>query len=89
MEGCEACKRTKAFWDATAKGLYQLSVPEGLWERLAYDFIVVLPSLEYDGVVYENICVVTDRLTKMWRFIPIYEITTKALADKFIQYIYL
>ena len=87
VDGCEACKRTKAFRDATAKGLHQLSVPEGPWERLACDFIVALPPSEQDGVTYENICVVTDRLTKMRRFIPMHEITARALADKFIQYV--
>ena len=87
VDGCEACKRTKAFRDATAKGLHQLSVPEGPWERLACDFIIALPPSEQDGVTYENICVVTDRLTKMRRFIPMHEITARALADKFIQYV--
>jgi hypothetical protein len=34
------------------------------------DFIVELPYLKYQGVVYDAILVIVDRLTKMAYYIP-------------------
>ena len=66
MAGCQRCQLAKADRHSRAKKL--LPMPTGVrpWEEIAMDFVGELP--ESDG--WNAILVITDRFTKMQRYIP-------------------
>jgi hypothetical protein len=88
VKNCHVCIRSKSFRDAYSGGLKQLSIPNGAWKDIAVDFVVELPWSELDGVKYNNIMTVTDRLTKRRRFIPCNEIDAVTAAKLFHRHIF-
>lgn len=84
-----ACYRTKAFRSAYEGGLTQLKVPCGAWKDIAVDFVVDLPlSQSAEGVSYNNIMVVTDRLTKLRHYVPCTLIDAVSTAKMFYRHVW-
>ena len=66
MAGCQRCQLAKADRHSKAKKLLPMPTEVRPWEEIAMDFMGELP--ESDG--WNAILVITDRFTKMQRYIP-------------------
>ena len=66
VAGCQRCQLAKADRHSKAKKLLQMPTEVRPWEEIAMDFVGELP--ESDG--WNAILVITDRFTKMQRYIP-------------------
>ena len=64
---CLVCQQVKAPKQKTTGMLQPLSIPEWKWEKIAMDFLVVLPKT-LKG--YTMIWVIVNRLTKSVHFLP-------------------
>jgi hypothetical protein len=86
---CNTCRKAK-YERHRPYGLLQPNQPpEGAWQVVSMDFIGPLPeSRDENGVVYENILVVVDRLTKYAVFVPLpRKYNAPYLAKVFIRHI--
>jgi transposase InsO family protein len=86
---CDLCRRAK-YERHKPHGLLQPNAPpEKPWQVVSMDFMGPLPkSVNEDGVAYENVMVVIDRLTKYAEFVPLPKKTsTPYLAKIFIKHI--
>jgi hypothetical protein len=84
---CNLCRKAK-YERHKPYGLLQPNQPpEKPWQIMSMDFVGPLPpSTNEDGVKYENIMVVVDRLTKYAEFVPLpKKYDTKYLAQAFIR----
>lgn len=88
IRNCHTCRRSKAFRNAYSGGLQQLPVPQRPWSEIAVDFVVELPSSKWDKQSYQNIMVVTDRLTKWRYYIPCQSMDALTIARLFLRYIF-
>jgi transposase InsO family protein len=53
------------------------------------DFVTSVPACKsFEGITYENMLTVTDRLTKRCYAIPVSSMTAEATAHMFLRYIY-
>ena len=50
--------------------LEPLPIPIKLWKDVALDFIIGLPLLKHNGIVYDVILVIVDRYSKMALYFP-------------------
>ena len=72
IQACAICKRSKAPRLKPHGKLMSLPVPTHKWKDLIMDFVTGLPpSRAWNGQVYDSICVVLDRLTKMAHYIAV------------------
>ena len=85
---CHDCKRSKAFHNSYKKTLLQLNVPKKPWTDIAMDYVVELPSSEFNGQTYTNILVVTDRLSKQRHLIPTSRMDAEATALLFYDHVW-
>ena len=85
IRNCGVCGRTK-FWREQKQGLLKpLPIAERVWQELSMDFITDLP-LSKEG--YENILVVTDRLTKAPVYIPMATTTAQEVASALLKNVF-
>ena len=66
---CDICQKYKADHHLPRGFLENLDIPEQRWQSLSMDW-VSLPTVEWDGHVYDEVLTVTDRATKMVHLIP-------------------
>ena len=52
------------------------------------DFVGPLPKSAWEGVTYEYVMVVVDRLSKECRFIPVKDIKTETVVNAFFHWIW-
>lgn len=72
IQACTICKRSKAPRHKPHGRLTPLPIPTHKWKDLSMDFVTGLPpSRDWNGQVYDSICVVLDRLTKMAHYIAV------------------
>jgi len=84
VRACSICQQAKVDHVLPTGLLQPLPIPQQVWEDIALDFIVNLPSS--NG--YTNILVVVDRLTKYGHFIGLkLGFTSKSVAEAFISHI--
>ena len=89
VRNCRLCHRTKASHEKYHGSLKPLSVPERRWAHISMDFVVSLPlSSDYYGQKCVNMLVVTDRLTKMVKYIPMDGITAEDTAKAFYLHVW-
>ncbi|XP_074264439.1 uncharacterized protein LOC141586927 [Silene latifolia] len=82
---CLTCQRVKGEHKRPQGKVQPLDVPEGKWESISMDFIVVLPRTQRGN---NMIWVIVDRLTKSAHFIPMKDTWSKAeLAKAYVQYV--
>jgi hypothetical protein len=75
---CRPCRTVRSSNAQPVGLLHPLPVPGQPWSEIAMDFIRPLPvSKSFEGVVYENILMVTCRLTKERHLIPIKSMSAK------------
>jgi transposase InsO family protein len=83
VRNCRACGRNTV-WRTRKQGLlHPLPVPERSWTEISMDFVTGLPKTSNR---YENILVITDRLSKGAVFIPTKGRSSEELAKVFIKY---
>jgi hypothetical protein len=59
-----------------------LKIPQWKWEEISMDFIIGLPTMQYD---YDSIRVIVDRFSKVAHFIPVKTMDKEAkLAELYI-----
>ena len=88
---CDECSRNKASRHAPYGKLQSPETPTTPWQSVAMDFITELPPSKepMTGVVYNTICVVTDRLTKYAYFIPVKgDATAEDFAYVFARHVF-
>lgn len=88
VQACHLCKRTKNARHAPSGFLDPLPVPFRPWTDISVDFVGPLPVCTRNGLNYEHILVVVDRLTKMRHFIPVPDTKAETLADAFVGIVY-
>ena len=89
VRNCRPCHRAKASREKYHGSLKPLPIPERRWAHISIDFVVGLPlSNDYYGRKCINIMVVTDRLTKMVKYIPMDGISAEDTAKAFYLYIW-
>lgn len=82
-KSCQVCMAAKAGTLKPAGLLQPLSVPERKWQSVGMDFIVRLPMTEAG---HDALMVVTDRLTKMVRCVPMTTtVTAPEVAEMFVE----
>jgi len=89
IQKCNLCRKAK-YERHKPYGLLQPNQPpEKPWQVVSMDFVGPLPpSVNEDGVTYENIMVIVDRLTKYTDFIPLpKKFNTPYLAKIFIKHV--
>ena len=78
---CIICQQAKVEQALSAGLLQPLPIPQRIWEDIAMDFIMHLPS----SYGYSIVLVVVDRLSKFAHFIPLKaDFTSKCVAYAFI-----
>lgn len=89
VRNCHGCARSKISQDKYHGLLKPLEIPNRRWAHLSMDFIVGLPvSKDHFGRRCTNILVVTDRLTKMVRYIPMDKMDALSTARAFYLWIW-
>lgn len=88
VRGCALCFQTKTPRAAPPGFLKPLEIPGRSWADISIDHIVDLPPCKRGGVIYKNILVVVDRLTKMRHFIPTISLDTAELVECFVKHVY-
>ena len=89
IKQCNLCRKAK-YERHKPYGLLQPNQPpEKPWQVITMDFVGPLPqSLDENGVAYENILVVVDRLTKYAEFLPLpRKYDAPYLAKVFIKHV--
>lgn len=83
---CAVCQQIKSPRRLPFGKLSPLPIPKAIWEEVSLDFIVKLPPSKANGVVYDSILVIVDRLSKMALYIPASEKwTARDFADCFFR----
>jgi transposase InsO family protein len=86
---CLTCKRTKAYREGKHGLLHPLPIPEKYWSSISMDYITKLPpSTAKNGITYENILVIVDRLSKKKKFIAVQDLTVETLVQAYIEYVW-
>ena len=84
VANCHDCARAKVSHEKYLGLLKPLPVPQRRWAHISMDFVVALPlSIDHYGQECVNILVITDRLTKMVKYIPMDGITAEDTARAF------
>lgn len=82
VRNCKACGRNTVWRDRKQGLLQPLPVPEQVWSEISMDYITELPKTERR---FENILVITDRLSKGVIFIPVADLSAETLAQVMIE----
>lgn len=88
VDNCRVCLRAKPSRLKKQGHLQPLPVPNQPFQHVALDFITPLPIYTRDGIRYNSILVVIDRLSKYRKFIPMSSISAQATADAFRRHIW-
>ena len=88
VQGCHLCKRTKRSRLQPLGFLDPLPIPFRPWTNISVDYIGPLPECKRHGITYAYVLVVVDRLTKMYHFIPVPDLSAATLADAFVSGVY-
>lgn len=81
---CDVCQLVKSSQLLPAGLLQPLQIPHAIWEDVALDFIVGLPSSRGYTVIF----VVVDRLSKYSHFVPMRSnFSAYSVAEAFVQHI--
>jgi antitoxin component of RelBE/YafQ-DinJ toxin-antitoxin module len=72
IEGCDICQRTKHGRHLKYGKMWQETAPIRSWQSITMDFTGRLPESQHGatGVIYDEIMVIVDKLTKMAYLIP-------------------
>ena len=88
LRNCQLCRQS-VIWRETKAGLLKpLPIPDRPWRELAMDFIVKLPLSEWNGHRFENLLVVTDRLSKNVILIPMDGMESIDVARALLQNVF-
>ena len=89
VKSCDVCQRMKAPRHKPYGLLAPLPQPEKPWQHVAMDFVGGLPPSIVRGKVYDAILVVTDRFSKMVRYLACTtETDAPELADMLIDTVF-
>jgi hypothetical protein len=88
VQACNTCKRAKPFRKAKHGLLQPLPIPDRYWKDISVDFVGPLPKCTFEGVVYEYIMVVVDRLSKLRKFIPLQNLSTEHVVNSFFHWVW-
>ncbi|USP79372.1 retrotransposon nucleocapsid protein [Curvularia clavata] len=69
-KSCLICQKSTPKRHLPYGPLAPLPPPNRAWEEVTMDFITELPPSKLQGVVYDAILVIVDRLTKMAHYVP-------------------
>jgi hypothetical protein len=90
VKTCDMCHRIKPTRRKQQGHLQPIEIPTKPWEVIQWDFIQSLPLSEnYHGTTFNEILVITDKLTKQIELVPWHSTyTTEELAIMFLERIY-
>ncbi|KAB2098877.1 hypothetical protein AG0111_0g12970 [Alternaria gaisen] len=81
VRNCSTCGRSKSWREGKQGLLKPLPIPAQIWKEISMDFVEGLP--ESEGMT--NLMVITDRLSKGTIFVPLPNIKTDTVVQKFIE----
>lgn len=88
VKSCVLCQGSKARRHKPYGDLSSLPVPQLPFQELTMDFITDLPASVLDGVTFDGILVIMDRLTKMATYVAtVKTLRADELAGLFIKHI--